>query len=94
MTERLDDALAAMRLRPPDALLTLNHAFFFVHRERILATAHALRLPTMFQTVEYVRAGGLLAFLPSVAEWGKQGARYVGRILKGAKPGDLPVEQR
>ncbi len=93
MTERLDDALAAMRLRPPDAMLTLNDPFFLVHRERIIATANALRLPTMFQTAEYVRAGGLLAFLPSVAEWGKQGARYVDRILKGAKPGDLPVEQ-
>jgi putative ABC transport system substrate-binding protein len=93
MTERLDDALAAMRLRPPDALLTLNHGFFLVHRARILATASALRLPTMFQTAEYVRAGGLLAFLPSVAEWGKQGARYIDRIFKGAKPADLPVEQ-
>ena len=93
LTERLDDALAAMRLRPPDALFTLNHGFFLAHRERILATASALRLPTMFQTAEYVRAGGLMAFLPNIAEWGKQGARYVDRILKGAKPGDLPVEQ-
>jgi putative ABC transport system substrate-binding protein len=92
-TAGLEEVFAALRARRPDAVLTLNDPFFFVHRDRILATATELRLPTMFQTIDYVRAGGLLAYVPSLADWGKQAAVYVAKILKGVKPGDLPVEQ-
>ena len=91
--ERLDEALAAMRARRPDGVLALNDPFFFVHRERILATATILRLPTMFQTIEYVRAGGLLAYVPSTAEWGRLAAGFVDKVLKGAKPANLAVQQ-
>jgi len=91
--EQLDDALRAMAARRPDALLTLNDPLFLVHRERILATADRLRLPTMFQTKEYTADGGLLAYLGSYADQGRRIAHYVDRILKGADPGDLPVEQ-
>ena len=54
----------------------------------ILATAAELRLPTMFQTAEYVRAGGLLAYVPSVSDQAKRAVSYVVKILNGAKPGD------
>ena len=91
--EQLDEALAAMTARRPDALLTLNDPLFFVHRARILSATSRLRLPTMFQAQEYPADGGLLAYAPDYGDQGKRAARYVDRILKGAKPGDLPVEQ-
>jgi putative ABC transport system substrate-binding protein len=91
--EQLEDALAAMAARRPDALLTLNDPLFFIHRARILSTAGRLRLPTMFQAKEYATDGALLAYLPDYADQGRRAARYVDRILKGANAGDLPVEQ-
>jgi putative ABC transport system substrate-binding protein len=91
--DQLDNALATLRARRPDALLTLNDPLFFVHRERILTTAAELRLPTMFQTADYVRAGGLLAYVPSVADQAKRAVSYVVRILNGAKPAALAIEQ-
>jgi putative ABC transport system substrate-binding protein len=92
LTERLDEALAALRARRPDALLTLNDPFFFVHRERILATATELRLPTMFQTTDYARAGGLLAYVPNIPDQASRAGTYVDRILKGARPADLAIQ--
>jgi putative ABC transport system substrate-binding protein len=91
--ERLDDVLAAVRGRRPDALLTLNDPFFLVHRERILGLAGELRLPTMFQTADYVRAGGLLAYVPNLADFGALAAGYVDRILTGARPAELAIQQ-
>jgi putative tryptophan/tyrosine transport system substrate-binding protein len=92
VTGRLDEALAALRAHRPDALLTLNDPFFFVHRERILATATELRLPTMFQTTEYARAGGLLAYVPNIRDQATRAGSYVDRILKGARPADLAIQ--
>jgi putative ABC transport system substrate-binding protein len=91
--EQLDDALRAITARRPDALLTLNDPLFLIHRARILSTAGRLRLPTMFQAKEYTEDGALLAYLPSYADQGRRAAQYVDRILKGANPGDLPIEQ-
>jgi putative ABC transport system substrate-binding protein len=92
VTERLDEMLAGLRAHRPDALLTLNDPFFFVHRERILATATELRLPTMFQTTDYARAGGLLAYVPNIRDQGMRAGSYVDRILKGARPADLAIQ--
>jgi len=91
--EQLDEALATIAARRPDALLTLNDPLFFVHRTRILSMAGRLRLPTMFQTKEYAGDGGLLAYAPDYGDQGKRAAQYVDKILKGTPPGDLPVEQ-
>ena len=91
--EQLDEALSALAARRPDALVILNDPLFFLHRERILATADRLRLPTMFQSKEYTAAGALLAYFPSYSDQGKRAARYVDLILRGTKAGDLPVEQ-
>jgi putative ABC transport system substrate-binding protein len=91
--DNLHNALATLRTQRPDALFTLNDPLFYIHRERILTTSSELRLPTMFQTVEYVRAGGLLAYVPSVSDQAKRAVGYVAKILKGARPGDLAVEQ-
>jgi putative ABC transport system substrate-binding protein len=91
--KQLDEALSALAARRPDALVILNDPLFFLHRERILATADRLRLPTMFQSKEYTAAGALLAYFPSYSDQGKRAARYVDLILRGTKAGDLPIEQ-
>ena len=91
--EQLEGALATLAARHPDALLTLNDPLFFLHRRRILDSATHLRLPTMFQTLDYAREGGLMAYVPNVVDQSRRAAVYVDKILKGTKPGDLPVEQ-
>jgi len=89
----LDHALAAMMKGRPDALMMTADPVqqFFV--KRIVEFATATRLPTVFQIRENVLAGGLMSYGPSLPELFRLGAAYVDKILKGAKPGDLPVEQ-
>ncbi len=91
--DQLENALAIVAAKHPDALLTLNDPLFFLHRRRILDAAAQLRLPTMFQTKEYAYEGGLMAYVPNVVEQFRRAAEYVDKILKGTKPADLPVEQ-
>jgi putative ABC transport system substrate-binding protein len=67
-------------------------AFTIQHRSRILDFA-SHRLPTMFNIRELVDAGGLISYGPSTMHIQRRAASYVDRILKGAKPSDLPVEQ-
>ena len=64
-----------------------------VHRALIAELALKARLPTMFPMPAYVEAGGLLSYGPNVLDFFRRAAVYVDKILKGAKPGDLPVEQ-
>ncbi len=91
--EQLESALATLAAKHPDALLTLNDPLFFLHRRRILDSAIHLRLPTMFQNLEYAREGGLMAYVPNIVDQSRRAAVYVDKIVKGARPGDLPVEQ-
>jgi putative tryptophan/tyrosine transport system substrate-binding protein len=83
---------AATRERA-DALLVFAHAFAFVHRDRIIELAARQRLPTMYGWREFVDVGGLMSYGPNVNTILRRAAGYVDRILKGAKPGDLPIEQ-
>jgi putative tryptophan/tyrosine transport system substrate-binding protein len=76
-----------------DALLVFAHAFAFVHRDRIVELSARQRLPTMFGWREFVDVGGLMSYGPNVHAMLRRAAAYVDRILKGAKPGDLPIEQ-
>ena len=66
---------------------------YLVDRRRIAALAAKHRLPSVFPFAEHVTAGGLLAYGVNLSELFAKSADYVDRILKGAKPGDLPVEQ-
>jgi putative ABC transport system substrate-binding protein len=66
---------------------------FFGHRGQLADLALKHRLPTMFAFREYAEAGGLMAYGPSYAELFQRAAGYVDKILKGAKPADLPIEQ-
>jgi putative ABC transport system substrate-binding protein len=66
---------------------------FFRERRRLVDLAAKNRLPTVFPYREFVDDGGLMAYGPDLADLSRRGATYVDKILKGAKPGDLPVEQ-
>jgi len=69
------------------------HLVFYVRRERVAESALKAKLPTMFQNDAMVQAGGLMSYGTSFRDtWGRA-AYFVDRIIKGAKPGDLPVEQ-
>ena len=75
------------------ALNVLASAFFNAHGARLADLALAHRVPAMYETGEYVQAGGLMAYGPSLHHMFRRAATYVDQILHGAKPGDLPVEQ-
>jgi ABC-type uncharacterized transport system substrate-binding protein len=84
---------AAITREHAGALLTLGSPLTVVNRTRIIDFAARTRLPTMYDKKEFVQDGGLIAYMPSEREKGERTASYVDRILKGAKPSDLPVEQ-
>ena len=75
------------------ALLLGTDVFFLTRRDQIVALANRLRIATMYNLREYVVAGGLVSYAPSIAEVFRQAGIYVAKILKGAKPADLPVLQ-
>jgi putative ABC transport system substrate-binding protein len=91
--EAFDSAFAAMTSAPAGALLVMGDALFFQHRRRLAELAATSRLPTMHNIRPYVEAGGLMAYGPSPPDIRRRAAVYVDKILKGAKPADLPVEQ-
>jgi putative tryptophan/tyrosine transport system substrate-binding protein len=76
-----------------EALLFITDAFFWSQRQQMTALALQHRLPAMFPEPEFAQAGGLMGYGPNVADNFRRAATYVDKILKGAKPGDLPVEQ-
>ena len=76
----------------PDALVVLPDRFLLAHRKEIVAFAATSRLPGMYPYREYVNAGGLLSYAPSDIDQFHRTAIYVDKILRGAKPADLPVQ--
>jgi putative ABC transport system substrate-binding protein len=76
-----------------DALLAVTDPLMYVHREQILRLAGKYRIPAMYLLDELVRAGGLLSYGPSLADLYRRAATYVDKILRGAKPANLPIEQ-
>jgi ABC-type uncharacterized transport system substrate-binding protein len=74
-------------------LLVLPDGMFWGERRRIADFALRSRLPSMFGNTEHAEAGGLMSYAPSSFEPYRRAAYYVDKILKGAKPADLPVEQ-
>ena len=75
------------------AALTVSDAFLWSQREHIVAMAARHRLPAIYPEAEFVTAGGLMSYGPNVPDNFRRAAAYVDRILKGARPGDLPVER-
>ncbi len=86
-------AFAEMKRTQADALTVLSSPVFVGERRRIAELAVKNRLPTVFAFRSYVDAGGLMSYGPNLADLFRRAATYVDRILKGAKPADLPVEQ-
>jgi putative ABC transport system substrate-binding protein len=91
--DELEKAFAAMTHGRADAALVVNDGMFLLQRTRIAALAASQRLPTMFAGREYVDAGGLMSYSPSARDSFRRAAIYVDKILKGAKPSDLPIER-
>ena len=88
-----DGAFAAMTKQRAGACLVVADSLFIGHRARLAALLARTRLPSLAQYKELVEAGGLMSYAPSLPDLGRRAATYVDKILKGAKPAELPVEQ-
>jgi putative tryptophan/tyrosine transport system substrate-binding protein len=89
----LDDAFAKMAQDRVDGFLVISSSFTFSRRALLADLAIKHRLPSVFGTKDNVFAGGLLSYAPDLRDLYRQAATYVDKILRGAKPADLPVEQ-
>jgi ABC-type uncharacterized transport system substrate-binding protein len=88
-----DTAFSAMTRERADALIAFSDPLIVLHRRRIADLAAKNRLPVMYPSREVVDAGGLMSYGPSISDMFRRAAVYVGKILKGANPADLPMEQ-
>jgi putative tryptophan/tyrosine transport system substrate-binding protein len=88
-----DAAFEAMVKARDGALMVFPSPMFYVNYRRLVGLAASHQLPTIFAAKEFVQAGGLISYGPDVPDLTRLAAKYVAKILKGAKPGDLPVEQ-
>jgi putative ABC transport system substrate-binding protein len=87
-------AFSAMERERGDALLTIRNPLVGgIYRNRVVQFALRKRLPAMFNGSHFVKAGGLLSYAVNFADFWRRAASYVDKILNGAKPADLPVEQ-
>src|SRR5262249_51391850 len=89
----LDRGFAAMVTERAGGLLVVGDSMFFLHRARLADLAMRNGLPSMSTPTQWVEAGGLVSYGVSVTNLFRRAATYVDKILKGAKPRDLPVEQ-
>ena len=88
-----DGVFDVARKQRPDALITVEDPLTFNYQKRIADFALANQLPSLHGVREFVVAGGLLSYGANVADLYRRAASYVDKILKGAKPADLPVQQ-
>jgi putative ABC transport system substrate-binding protein len=89
----IESALRSATKGRADAALVLPSAFAFAERRQFVTLAAKSRLPVMYQDSEFVEQGGLITYGVSITDLFRRAATYVDKILKGTKPGDLPVEQ-
>ena len=89
----IDTAFADLVRQKTGAILVISDPFFASQRVQIAALAARYAMPAMFELREYAAAGGLMSYGPDLADGYRQGGVYAGKILKGAKPAELPVEQ-
>ena len=91
--EELDTAFRSVAQERDDALIVVSNPLFTSRREQIVALANYQRIPAIYPLREYVASGGLVSYGASIKDAYHQSGVYAGRLLKGAKPGDLPVMQ-
>ena len=89
----LDAAFVTLTKDRPDALMVPADTFLVSQRSRIAQFAIESKLPSIYTFREYIEAGGLIAYTPNYDDLFRRAASYVGKILKGANPGELPIEQ-
>src|SRR6516164_4265919 len=87
-----DRAFSEMQREPPQAILMVSDALTMLNRKRVVEFANANRLPTIFEAGAVVRDGGLMSYGPKQSEIGERAGDLVARILRGARPADLPLE--
>ena len=88
-----DAAFAALAREQVQALMVISDVLFNLNRQRVADFATAQKLPSMFSVREYVDAGGLMSYGESFREFFRRAAAFVDKVIRGAKPGDLPIEQ-
>jgi putative ABC transport system substrate-binding protein len=91
--DEIERAFAAFAKDKVPAMMVLADAVFFGERRRIAELALAQHMATMFSQREYAVAGGLMSYGENLADFFRRSASYVDKILNGARPGDLPMEQ-
>ena len=89
----LDEAFVAIGGSKAGGLIVTPSPFSVTHRGRLVQFAASKRLPTIYFAADFVNAGGLMSYGPNIVDTYRQAATYVDKILKGAKPADLPVQQ-
>jgi putative ABC transport system substrate-binding protein len=88
-----DHAFAEMTRSRPDAILMVSDALTTLNRKRVIDYAAASRLPAIYEFRTLVRDGGMMSYGPNQSALGTRAGDFVARILRGAKPADLPLEQ-
>jgi putative ABC transport system substrate-binding protein len=91
--DQLDTAFAAMTRERAAALLVLTDSMLVGQRRRVADLAARSRLPALYSQREFVDVGGLISYGPSLLDMWRRATTHVDKILRGAKPGDVPVEQ-
>ena len=89
----LETAFVRLSEARTSAIIVVGNSFFNAKRSLLVALSARHAIPSMFEVRQFVEAGGLMSYGPSISENYRQIGVYAGRILKGEKPGDLPVQQ-
>jgi putative ABC transport system substrate-binding protein len=89
----MEAAFAVLSQEKPDALLVASDPIFDVHRDKLVALVAAARIPAIYQFRDFAIAGGLMSYDPDIVDAHRQIGIYVGKILKGVLPADLPIQQ-
>ena len=91
--EEIKSGVAGIRRQGVEAAFFPSDSYFFLMRRQVAEIANRQRLATFYHTREHVEAGGLMSYGTKATESYRRAATYVDKILKGAKPGELPIEQ-
>jgi putative tryptophan/tyrosine transport system substrate-binding protein len=89
----VEKAMAAAADTPDAGLIVMSDAFLFLHRKEIAALAVRYRLPAVYYSREWVASGGLISYGPEIIDTYRRAPQYIDRILRGAHPSDLPVQE-